>query len=594
MAATHIVGRNAAGAIQTVRTFGSAATGDLGFTTIDGTVTGSITSTQSVTLPINAAGNCRFSISGTWTGVVQFEITTDNSIWVAADCLPVPIGAPALTAGGAIASFATVNGDWEIRTAGVRSFRVRGLTVLTGSATVTINSASGSSDYVVARVVDDGYLSSNNSTSAPLGIGGVFTGTAVDLQPFPSFSIYALSNVASATNGLVIQFSADSVTWFSEIGVSVLANNPHRAIYTRRARYFRLAYTNGAVGQTTFQLQVYLQRVATPQNTITLNEVIYSADTGTLTRSVLTGLNPSGTYSNVSVSNINALSVAGSGTSAVAASAWTSATAGDTAINVITNDYTINSINLSFTTTATITGGAITFEGTVDGTNWVGIIGSNASTQTQLASSIWTITTGTLVFAFNVTGFNYFRYRLSTVIAGTGTCTGTWITQALTSPSIQTTINQSGSIKVTGDQGVPNTIGNSWPMQIVDGTRGPATVKAASTAAIATDLAMVVAVSPNNTVTTQEVTTTTPAVTQVASSATNVTLLASAAGRRGSTVYNASTAILYLKLGATASATSYTTQVAASGYYEVPFGYTGIIDGIWAAANGFAYVTSLT
>ena len=80
----------------------------------------------------------------------------------------------------------------------------------------------------------------------------------------------------------------------------------------------------------------------------------------------------------------------------------------------------------------------------------------------------------------------------------------------------------------------------------------------------------------------------------IASSATNVTLLASNASRRGATIYNESTQVLYLKLGATASATSYTVQVGASAYYEVPFNYTGIIDGIWASANGNARITELT
>lgn len=80
----------------------------------------------------------------------------------------------------------------------------------------------------------------------------------------------------------------------------------------------------------------------------------------------------------------------------------------------------------------------------------------------------------------------------------------------------------------------------------------------------------------------------------VASSASNVTILASNANRKGATVTNDSTAVLYLKFGATASTSSYTVQVPSMGYYEVPFKYTGIIDGIWSSANGNARVTELT
>lgn len=80
----------------------------------------------------------------------------------------------------------------------------------------------------------------------------------------------------------------------------------------------------------------------------------------------------------------------------------------------------------------------------------------------------------------------------------------------------------------------------------------------------------------------------------VSSSATSVTLLAANTARIGATIFNDSSAILYVKLGTTASATSYTIQMAAGSYYEVPFGFNGRIDGIWASANGSARVTELT
>jgi len=91
----------------------------------------------------------------------------------------------------------------------------------------------------------------------------------------------------------------------------------------------------------------------------------------------------------------------------------------------------------------------------------------------------------------------------------------------------------------------------------------------------------------------------TPAQSTVASSASSTTLVAANTGRHGATIYNDSTALLYLKLGATASTTSFTavltgTQSGVGGYYEVPFGYTGIIDGIWVSATGNARITELT
>jgi hypothetical protein len=47
-------------------------------------------------------------------------------------------------------------------------------------------------------------------------------------------------------------------------------------------------------------------------------------------------------------------------------------------------------------------------------------------------------------------------------------------------------------------------------------------------------------------------------------------------------------------MGTTASVTSYTAQVFPSGYFELPYGYTGEIDGIWSAAVGNARITEVT
>lgn len=81
----------------------------------------------------------------------------------------------------------------------------------------------------------------------------------------------------------------------------------------------------------------------------------------------------------------------------------------------------------------------------------------------------------------------------------------------------------------------------------------------------------------------------------VASSATSVAVLAANTSRKGASVFNDSTAILYLKLNvAAASSSSYTVQMAAGSYYEVPSGYNGALSGIWASANGNARVTEYT
>lgn len=84
----------------------------------------------------------------------------------------------------------------------------------------------------------------------------------------------------------------------------------------------------------------------------------------------------------------------------------------------------------------------------------------------------------------------------------------------------------------------------------------------------------------------------------VASSVSNVELLAANENRRGATIANDSTSILHVALGGTASTTDFTATLAAKAsgvcaYYEVPFNYTGQISGVWVSANGHARVTEL-
>lgn len=79
-----------------------------------------------------------------------------------------------------------------------------------------------------------------------------------------------------------------------------------------------------------------------------------------------------------------------------------------------------------------------------------------------------------------------------------------------------------------------------------------------------------------------------------------VTVLASNAARKGASVSNTDANILYLLLGTgTVSATNFTVALGAGNtnptYYEAPFGFTGIITGLWASdGSGVALATEYT
>jgi len=88
----------------------------------------------------------------------------------------------------------------------------------------------------------------------------------------------------------------------------------------------------------------------------------------------------------------------------------------------------------------------------------------------------------------------------------------------------------------------------------------------------------------------------TSTLSNVAASTSNVTLLALNTARRAAVFYNDSTSICYLKFGTTASATSYTFQMAAASTVILnndPI-YSGLVAGIWISAIGTMRVTEIT
>jgi len=118
-------------------------------------------------------------------------------------------------------------------------------------------------------------------------------------------------------------------------------------------------------------------------------------------------------------------------------------------------------------------------------------------------------------------------------------------------------------------------------------TLGQKTMANSTPVVIASDQS---AIPISGTITSIPTTSTVATTSQVSRSNTNQTLLASNANRKGATFYNDASANLFLKLGAVATSTDYTIRLQNNDYYEVPFNYTGRIDGIWAS-NGAGDVT---
>ena len=82
----------------------------------------------------------------------------------------------------------------------------------------------------------------------------------------------------------------------------------------------------------------------------------------------------------------------------------------------------------------------------------------------------------------------------------------------------------------------------------------------------------------------------------VAGATSSTTILAANANRVGAIIFNDSAAILYLRLSDSGAATSAnrSLDLAPGDVYELPYGYQGLIVGIWESATGNARVTEFT
>ncbi len=272
----------------------------------DTQVSGNITAiNQTVSIP-NMSGilGARVKIAGTWTGTLVFECSTDGVNYEVCEALPEP----AVISAGAVTTQTTVNGNWNVRCGGTKIFRVRASTAITGTAVININAGLGT-DYVLSSIIADGDIIYQNTGT--LGANASVTTGTIDMLPYTSMVIYLYSNVASATNGGLLEASVDGVLWQTEAALSYLAIHPEHFSYGRRARYMRYTYTNGASPATIFGLQVIAQRAAATINSVHLTEVLDSDDTGLLTRSVITGYTTDGGggYVNVKVNPSGALTV---------------------------------------------------------------------------------------------------------------------------------------------------------------------------------------------------------------------------------------------------------------------------------------------
>jgi hypothetical protein len=536
-----------------------------------------------------------------------------------------------------------------------------------------VQDASGRLQTVIPYVLPT--VSALNSTTIPLGSNDTFVGVGEDVSTFNTIDVTVLSDVVSAINGLLFEWSQDNITYNYPESFTIQANVGQYYSITPRAKYFRITYTNGAIAQTNFDLSVVYYPLTRGSWTQNLDTDVPSQKATEVVRSVLAaqkqgGAAQSNDYTNLQATTGGFLKVSLDTvvsppiiTPTVVQRNNTPPTTGNLFSISFGDDTTINNAVIvlvmqgqgtsSAAYTLTDTQGNLYVEGASvinDGYGQIDLwytTSIGGSDPDIIANFVNPATVSLQIY--EVSGLLIGSPILDQFIFGVGSGT------SLTTQSILT--NHDGEFCIAAFAGAGTSIilaGDDWTQdlsaigfgaehqiqnaaglitgtataassvtyvsllatffpalvsrpivqdptgrlivisQITDGYYGPVSVAPPLTAAMATDSALVVAISPNTPITTTAARPSTNDTFSVAASTTNTILLPSNTLRLGATIYNDASALLYVKLGVSASLSDFTVKLFPLSYYEVPFGYTGEIDGIWSNTGGFARIGELT
>ena len=147
-----------------------------------------------------------------------------------------------------------------------------------------------------------GQVDSGNGSSTPLGSGGVFTGTGIDVTGFGICYVSVHSDVSSETDGLSVQQSIDGTNWDFSDDFTITAGSAKNFSINLHAQYFRVVYTNGTGVQGAFRLQTIFKPTG-KSSTHRIQDAIKNDDDAELNKAVITGVNRAGQFVNATMTN---------------------------------------------------------------------------------------------------------------------------------------------------------------------------------------------------------------------------------------------------------------------------------------------------
>lgn len=254
------------------------------------------------------------------------------------------------------------------------------------------------------------FISKNNTTTIPLGINQTYIGATDVLTSYEEVDLNLTGSPSNATGTLYFEFSPDGNNWDVSVPLVVndLTNFPPIPLRTVLP-FFRVKYINGPIAQTTLRLTVVLHKNSSTRLTRFLNQDINTNEPVEIIR-VAKSILPEGAATEGTLLNIE---------------------------SIIATESTLSNINTKLNTLG---------QKTASGSAPVVL----ASDQAVLSNPLRIDPTGTTAQPITDNGG-------SITVDGTVAVSNFPATQTVTGT-------------VTANQGTPNSIGNSWPVEISDGS----------------------------------------------------------------------------------------------------------------------------
>ena len=156
----------------------------------------------------------------------------------------------------------------------------------------------------------NGVISTENSTHELLLADATFTGLPIDTKNYGIIVCSVYTDVISANDGFIIEFSTDQINWFWNDTYTIEAVRGKTFSVQTQARYLRVRYINGSTNQATFQLETTLKPVYIKPSSHRIADSISGQDDAELIKSVLTAKLDGGEFDNIKATKNGNLKVA--------------------------------------------------------------------------------------------------------------------------------------------------------------------------------------------------------------------------------------------------------------------------------------------